>query len=103
MLAGARVQPCREVLTAVAARLEEPADVGAMRLVSKAWNAAALDGTVTARLSKFATGALRIPSCRVKHGQYMNPYPSLTQIPEAGELLKGMDCHACASGCVVIL
>ncbi|KAK9915533.1 hypothetical protein WJX75_000399 [Coccomyxa subellipsoidea] len=53
---GARVQPCREVLTAVVARLEEPADVGAMRLVSKAWNAAASDGTVTARLSKFATG-----------------------------------------------
>ncbi|KAK9915730.1 hypothetical protein WJX75_003355 [Coccomyxa subellipsoidea] len=54
---GARVQPCHEVLTAVAARLEEPADVGIMRLVSKAWNAAATDGTITARLPKFSTGA----------------------------------------------
>ena len=56
MYAGARVRPCREVLTAVAARLEEPADMGAMRLVSKAWNAAATDGTVTARLPKFSAG-----------------------------------------------
>ena len=61
MLAGARVQPCREVLTAVAARLEEPVDVGAMRLVSKVWYAAATDGAVTVRLHKFATGALCIP------------------------------------------
>ena len=50
------MQPCHEVLTAVAARLDEPADVGAMRLVSKAWNAAATDGIVTARLPKFSTG-----------------------------------------------
>ena len=68
LCAVARVRPCREVLTAVAARLEEPADVGAMRLVSKAWNAAATDGAVIARLPKFSSGKPGNPlSVEVKH------------------------------------
>ena len=68
LCAGARVRPCREVMTAVAARLDEPADVGVMRLVSRVWNAAATDGAVTARLPKFSSGKPGNPlSVEVKH------------------------------------
>ena len=104
MLAGARLQPCHEVLTTVAARLVEPADVGAMCLVSRAWNAAATDGTVTARLPKFATGMLCIPILLDEEvtdpDSFSKPQP-LNLI--AREWRKGMVCHACASCCLVNL
>ena len=90
LYAGARVRPCHEVLTAVAARLDEPADVGAMRLVSKAWNAAATDGTVIARMPKFSAGKPGMPPIRG------SALPNLFSSLSRGVNMKGYQGENCA-------